>query len=106
MHSKCVFLGGTMTNLSTCYSSVHLSPTTKTICVRVGFCHRRACTPLTLGDTDTGTIVIMQYLDDIPFVGCDRGKLKTVTTCGARAVAKAAFVSSPKSIIDPVGEVL
>ena len=54
-----------------------------------------------LDSIDPESIVIVQYLDDIPFVGNDRTVLRAVTRRAADALVKEGYIISPKSEVEP-----
>ena len=54
-----------------------------------------------LRDLGKGGVVVVQYLDDILFVGYDPGEVTTVTDSAARLLRQAGFLISDKSVFTP-----
>ena len=54
-----------------------------------------------LGDLGRGGVVVVQYLDDILFVGHDPGEVTAVTDSAAHLLRRAGFIISEKSMFTP-----
>ena len=54
-----------------------------------------------LGDLGRGGVVVVQYLDDILFVGHDPGEVAAVTDSAAHLLRRAGFIISEKSVFTP-----
>ena len=54
-----------------------------------------------LGDLGRGVVVVVQYLDDILFVGHDPGEVAAVTDSAAHLLRRAGFIISEKSVFTP-----
>ena len=54
-----------------------------------------------LGDLGRGGLVVVQYLDDVLFVGHDPGEVAAVTDSAAHLLRRAGFIISEKSVFTP-----
>ena len=57
--------------------------------------------PTCCGTWGRGGVVVVQYLDDVLFVGHDPGEVATVTDSAARLLRQAGFLISEKSVFTP-----
>ena len=112
-------LWGTKLDIANCYWSVELPPPPLANTIRVaaqGHTHAFLRVPFgwhrapglvqalisdLLRDLGKGGGVVVQYLDDVLFVGHDPGEVATVTDSAARLLRQAGFLISEKSVFTP-----